>query len=98
MGLELSEHDADRLARVLEAQGETLTTHRVLLAKIEANMEREAAMLERLLDKVDANDARIDELEKRQARSDGWRSAVAALAGGGTALGGGKLMQMFFGG
>lgn len=98
MGLELTEPDADRLARVLEAHGEMITTHSVLLAKLEASVEREAAVLERMLDQWNSIERRIDALEQRSAKSDGWRSAMMAAAGGGTVLGGGRLIEIIFGG
>lgn len=90
-------HDVQRLDRVLETMAQAHTEMVAAVARIEAVVEKETRVLDRVLDSLDKLEARVDDLEKRAERFAGWKAGALAAAGGGTAFGLQRILEIFQG-
>jgi len=83
----ITEQAVERLDRVLETMAQSQTDMVAAVARIEAVVEKETRVLDRVLDSLDKLESGVDELEKRAERFAGWKAGALAAAGGGTAFG-----------
>lgn len=90
--------DVARLERALESMVTTHTDIVAVVARLEAVVDKEAKLLNRVLDGVDMLEKRVDALEQRAARYEGWRAGAIATVGGGSAFGLKALFDLLIGG